>query len=120
MHPFLTFELSISEGGYVRSIGTLFAEKLGFDGILSALERLNEGDFVYNNEKVLNPLDYLEIKDNDYLGEKEDIELGRKLNKNNFKREENGIYKLVVEKYLAIIEINDDEVKYLLNKVKLC
>ncbi len=120
VHPFLTFELSISEGGYVRSIGTLFAEKLGFDGILSALERLNEGDFVYNNEKVLNPLDYLEIKDNVYLGEKEDIELGRKLNKNNFKREKNGIYKLVDEKYLAIIEINDDEVKYLLNKVKLC
>jgi len=119
-HPFLTFELSISEGGYVRSIGTLFAEKLGFDGILSSLERISEGDFVYNNEQALNPLDYLEIEDNVYLGDKEDIELGRKLDKNRFKREKNGIYKLVDEKYLSIVEIKDNEVEYLLNKVKLC
>lgn len=119
-HPFLTFELSISEGGYVRSIGSLFAEKLGFDGILSSLERLNEGDFVYNNEKALNPLRYLEVEDNVYLGEKDDIKLGKKLNKNDFKIGKNGIYKLADEKYLCIIEINDDEVKYLLNKVKLC
>lgn len=120
MHPFLTFELSISEGGYARSIGNIFAEKLGFDGILSSLERLNEGDFVYNDEKALNPLDYLEIEDNVYLGERDDIELGRKLDKNYFERKEKGIYKLVDEKYLALIEIGDDEVKYLLNKVKLC
>jgi len=120
MHPFLTFELAISEGGYARSIGSLFAEKLGFDGILSSLERLNEGDFVYNDEKPLNPLDYLDIADNVYLGEKDDIKLGRKLNKNNFEKKENGIYKFVDEKYLALIEISEDEVKYLLNKVKLC
>ena len=119
-HPFLTFELSISEGGYVRSIASLFAEKLGFDGILSSLERLSEGDFVYNNEKALNPLGYLDLEDNVYLGEKEDIELGRKLNKSNFEIKKSGIYKLVDEKHLSVIEINDDEVKYLLNKVKLC
>ena len=59
MHPFLTFEISISEGGYIRSIGALFAKKLGFDGILSSLERISEGDFIYDFEKPLDPLDYL-------------------------------------------------------------
>lgn len=120
MHPFLTFELSISEGGYVRSIAELFAKKLGFDGILSSLLRLSEGDFIYEDEKLLNPLDYLPMEENKYLGDACDVELGKKLNKQMFQKQGCGIYKLIDEKYLALIEINDEEVKYLLNKVKLC
>jgi tRNA pseudouridine55 synthase len=119
-HPFLTFEISISEGGYIRSIGEMFARKLGFDGVLSSLERLNEGAFVYENEKELNPLEFLSMEENQYLGNISDIELGRKLQKSSFENQKNGIYKFVDDKYLALIEIKDDEVKYLLNKVKLC
>ncbi len=119
-HPFLTFEISISEGGYIRSIGYMFAKKLGFDGVLSSLERLSEGDFKFEDEKKLNPLDFLPIGENRYLGDIEDIELGRKLDKNMFENQKNGIYKFVDKKYLALIEISSEEVKYLLNKVKLC
>ncbi len=119
-HPFLTFEISISEGGYIRSIGDLFARKLGFDGALSSLQRLSESAFVFEDEKALNPLEFLSMQENRYLGDISDIELGRKLQKSSFENQENGIYKFVDDKYLALIEIKDDEVKYLLNKVKLC
>ncbi|HIP30792.1 MAG TPA: tRNA pseudouridine(55) synthase TruB, partial [Sulfurospirillum arcachonense] len=95
MHPFLTFEITISEGGYIRSMGQIIANKFGFDGCLSALERLSEGEFVYEDEKALNPLDYIDIEDNEYLGDIEDIELGRKIYVDNFKNKEAGLYKIV-------------------------
>ncbi len=119
-HPFLTFEISISEGGYVRSIGAMFAKKLGFEGALSSLERLSEGAFVYTGESSLNPLEFLSMEENKYLGDISDIEFGKKLDKHKFKNQKNGIYKFIDENFLAIIEIKDDEVNYLLNKVKLC
>ncbi|MFK5881225.1 MAG: tRNA pseudouridine(55) synthase TruB [Sulfurospirillum sp.] len=120
VHPFLTFEISISEGGYIRSIGAMFAQKLGFQGTLSSLERLSEGAFIYDDERSLNPLNFLTMNTNEYLGDLSDIELGRKLEKKSFKNQENGIYKLVDKENLSLIEIDDDEVKYILNKVKLC
>lgn len=118
-HPFLTFEISISEGGYVRSIGALIAGKLGFEGCLSALERLSEGEFVYENEKALNPLDYLDVKDNDYLGNIEDMELGRVLSCENFAIQDEGIYKIVHNEWLSIVEIKENGVEYLLNNIKV-
>ncbi|HIP44791.1 MAG TPA: tRNA pseudouridine(55) synthase TruB [Sulfurospirillum arcachonense] len=122
MHPFLTFEITISEGGYIRSMGQIIANKFGFDGCLSALERLSEGEFVYEDEKALNPLDYIDIEDNEYLGDIEDIELGRKIYVDNFKNKEAGLYKIVLEDELSLVEITKDEtrVQYILNKVKLC
>ncbi|MBD3798417.1 MAG: tRNA pseudouridine(55) synthase TruB, partial [Epsilonproteobacteria bacterium] len=45
-HPFITFEATVSEGSYIRSIGEIIAHRLGCNGSLSALERLNEGQFV--------------------------------------------------------------------------
>jgi len=122
MHPFLTFEITISEGGYIRSMGQIIANKFGFDGCLSALERLSEGEFAYENEKALNPLDFINIKDNEYLGDIEDIELGRKIYIDNFKNKEAGLYKIVLKDELSLVEITKDEtrVQYILNKVKLC
>ncbi len=120
MHPFITFEVSISEGGYIRSIGELFARKLGFSGLLSSLERLSEGDFVFKDEETLDPLNFLPIEDNIYRGDLSDIELGRKLQKESFENQKNGIYKFIDKGYLAIIKIGGDGVEYLLNKVKLC
>ncbi|RDU55008.1 tRNA pseudouridine(55) synthase TruB [Helicobacter sp. MIT 00-7814] len=42
-HPFVNFEVSLSEGGYVRSLGALVCESLGVKGALSALQRVGEG-----------------------------------------------------------------------------
>ena len=47
-HPFLTFEATVSEGTYIRSLGDLIAKDLGVEfGSLTALERLSEGKFRY-------------------------------------------------------------------------
>jgi len=118
-HPFLSFEAEVSEGTYIRSLGRDIAEKLGVDGSLTYLERLNEGKFVYDNEKALNPLEYLDLEKNEYLGDKENLVLGRKLNIEDFKITQKGKYIVEFENYFAIIEI-DENVKYLLNKVELC
>jgi len=119
MHPFLTFEITISEGGYVRSIGALVAERFGFRGCLSALERLNEGDFVYENEKALNPLEYLDLPQNAYLKDPQDILLGRKLSVENFEKQEEGIYQIVIDEVLSVVEISANGVEYLLNSLSL-
>ena len=119
MHPFLTFEITISEGGYVRSIGALIAEKFGFKGCLSALERLNEGSFIYENEKALNPLEYLDLPENAYLKDPQDILLGRKLSVENFEKQEEGIYQIVIDEVLSVVEISANGVEYLLNSLSL-
>ncbi len=120
-HPFVTFEAKVSEGTYIRSLGEEIAKKLGVLGSLSFLERRREGSFLYENEKALNPLEYLEPPLNPYLGKIEDLLLGRKVYKKDFKKCEPGIYHTTFDKYFAIIEIDEgDRVAYLLNKVELC
>jgi tRNA pseudouridine55 synthase len=119
-HPFLTFEITISEGGYIRSIGELLSKKLGVPGSLSALERLREGDFIYEDNRELNPLKYLELKENFYLSDKDNLLLGRKLSIKDFKIQKEGKYFVNLGKILSLLLIKDDEVTYLLNGVKLC
>ncbi|MWV61607.1 tRNA pseudouridine(55) synthase TruB [Helicobacter saguini] len=46
-HPFLSFEITLSSGGYVRSVGDLIAGGLGVCGALCYLERVSEDDFCY-------------------------------------------------------------------------
>ena len=118
-HPFLTFDITISEGGYVRSIGAIIAEKLGFHGALSALYRLQEGAFVFDEERPLNPLDYLDLKNNRYLGNPEDILLGRKLTCKDFESQEEGIYSIVIDEVLSVVQIGVNGVEYLLNSLSL-
>ncbi|KEA45735.1 tRNA pseudouridine synthase B [Campylobacter mucosalis] len=118
-HPFLTFEISLSEGGYVRSYAEIFAKKLGFDATLTMLKRESEGKFRFENEKFLNPKDILEIEQNEYFGDVLDIIDGKKLTVLNFKKQEKGIYLLNYDKFISIIEIGD-EIKYCLNKVDIC
>jgi len=121
MHPFLTFEITISEGGYIRSMGDIIAHKFGFDGCLSSLERLSEGKFVYENEKELDPLNFIEMDENEYLGDIEDIRLGRKVYKENFKLKDNGLYKIVQDDEVSVVEITEEQrVEYILNGIKLC
>ena len=118
-HPFLSFEAEVSEGTYIRSLGRDISEKLGINGSLTYLERINEGKFIFDNEKSLNPLEYLDLEKNSYLGDIENLILGRKLSINDFEKQDKGKYVVEFENYFAIIEI-DENVKYLLNKVKKC
>jgi tRNA pseudouridine55 synthase len=119
-HPFITFKASVSEGTYIRSLGYDIAQKLGVNGALTYLERVNEGKFEYECEKKLNPLDYLDMEENFYLNDTKNLLLGKKLNINDFEIRQNGTYFVKYGKYFAIIELNEDNVKYILNRIELC
>lgn len=116
-HPFLTISLKLSQGGYARSWAELLAKKLNCDATLSALKRISEGDFFYENEKALNPLDFLKLNKNEYLGDESDIALGKKLKIQNFKEQKNGLYLIAFDDFFSIIEIFNGEVKYKLNRI---
>ena len=116
-HPFITFEVTVSEGTYVRSFAQILLEKLNSFGTLSYLERLNEGEFFYENEKELNPLDFIKLPVNKYLGTTEWLEKGKKIGIEYVEKKDNGKYLILTEKFFSIIEIVDNDVKYLINKV---
>ncbi|MFX4242923.1 tRNA pseudouridine(55) synthase TruB [Aliarcobacter butzleri] len=116
-HPFITFEVTVSEGTYVRSFAQILLEKLNSFGTLSYLERLNEGEFFYENEKELNPLDFIKLPVNKYLGTAEWLEKGKKIGIEYVDKKDNGKYLILTEKFFSIIEIVDNDVKYLINKV---
>ncbi|MFW2605459.1 tRNA pseudouridine(55) synthase TruB [Aliarcobacter butzleri] len=116
-HPFITFEVTVSEGTYVRSFAQILLEKLNSFGTLSYLERLNEGEFFYENEKKLNPLDFIKLPVNKYLGTTEWLEKGKKIGIEYVEKKDNGKYLILTEKFFSIIEIVDNDVKYLINKV---
>ena len=118
-HPFVTFEATVSEGSYIRSLGEMIAEKLGISGSLSALERLNEGQFFYENEKPLDIKTSLALPKNVYHGDPNALLLGQKLNRNDFENTSEGTYWIDNIDTLSIIDISDDGVHYLLNKVEL-
>ena len=116
-HPFITFETTVSEGSYIRSFAQLLIEKLGTVGTLSYLERINEGAFFYDNEKDLNPLDYIDLPINNYFGTIEWLDKGKKISIDYLETKEDGKYLIISDKFFSIIEIEEGEVKYLLNKV---
>ncbi len=118
-HPFLSFEISVSEGAYIRSIASIIAQKLGTFGALSSLQRVSEGKFRYENEKALNPLEYLITKPNSYNGDLQDINLGKKLNIKYFDIQKDGIYHIVTDDFFSIIEIKESQIKYLLNRLAI-
>lgn len=119
-HPFVTFEATVSEGTYIRSLAQMIAQKLGVDGSLSALERLREGSFCYNNEKAISPLDALSLERIEFSGEIGDIWLGKKIAVEQLSTQKEGIYLLHDEQFAAVLEIDSGNVSYLLNKVPLC
>ena len=119
-HPFVTFEATVSEGTYIRSLGEIISQKLGVDGSLSALERLREGSFCYNNENPISPLDALSMPRIQFNGDIEDIWLGKKISLTDMSIQEDGIYLLHDDKLAAVLQIHDKKVSYLLNKVDLC
>ncbi len=116
-HPFITFESTVSEGSYIRSLAQILLEKLKREGTLSYLNRLNEGEFFFENEKDLNPLDFLDLQQNKYFGDKSYFDNGKKILVEYFQYKDDGIYLVKFEEFFSIIQIENSEVKYLLNKV---
>ncbi len=118
-HPFITLDITVSEGSYIRSIAQILLEQLNTIGTLSYLERLNEGKFYFDNEKALNPLEFLTLPSIQYQGTKEWLELGKKIDINYLEHNNNGKYTIIFDDFFSIIEIKDDKVLYILNKVRL-
>ncbi len=116
-HPFVHFEAKVSEGTYIRSLGALIADKLGVDGTLSSLHRINEGQFYYDNEKTLNPFTHLALPTNVYTGDESFMELGKKLGIEYFQIQDEGIYLIETSQFFSIIEIIGNEVKYRFNRI---
>lgn len=118
-HPFITFEATVSEGSYIRSLAQILAQRLNVEGTLSYLNRLHEGAFVYEGQKELNPLDYIDLPRNVYTGTKEWLNNGKKISLEYLENKEQGVYLIVFDDFFSIIQIQNNEVKYLLNKVQL-
>jgi tRNA pseudouridine55 synthase len=118
-HPFVTFEATVSEGTYIRSLGRIIAQRLGVqEGSLSMLERLNEGQFTYENEKALDIKKSLNIPQNYYLGDYENVKYGRVLALKDLKVQESGTYWLDNGDNISIITVNAAEVKYELGRIE--
>jgi tRNA pseudouridine55 synthase len=117
-HPFVTFEATVSEGTYIRSLGKIVATRLGVEhGSLSALERLNEGQFFYDNEKPLDIKKSLNIPQNHYLGDEDNLKFGRVLALEDLEVQESGTYWLENGENISIITIMNNEVKYELGRI---
>ena len=117
-HPFVTFEATVSEGTYIRSLGLMIAKRLGVGhGSLSALERLNEGQFYYEDEKPLDIKKSLNIKQNIYLGDEENVRYGRVLAFDDMQIKDDGYYWLDNGDNISIIKIKDKKVTYELGRI---
>jgi tRNA pseudouridine55 synthase len=117
-HPFVTFEATVSEGTYIRSLGLMIAKRLGVEhGSLSALERLNEGQFYYEDEKPLDIKKSLNIKQNIYLGDEENVRYGRVLAFDDMQIKDDGCYWLDNGDNISIIKIKDKKVTYELGRI---
>ncbi len=118
-HPFVTFEATVSEGTYIRSLGRIIAQRLGLKyGTLSMLERLCEGQFIYENEKPLDIKKSLSIPQNFYLGDRENVKYGRVLALEDFKVQDEGTYWLDNAENISIVTINKNSVKYELGRIQ--
>ena len=118
-HPFVTFEATVSEGTYIRSLGFILANRLGVkDGSLSMLERLSEGQFYYEDEKPLDIKKSLNIPQNYYLGDFDNIRYGRVLALEDLKIQDEGTYWIDNGKSISIITLNAAEVKYELGRIE--
>jgi len=117
-HPFISFRVSVSEGTFIRTLGEDIAKRLNSFGSLIYLHREKEGEFKYECEKMLDPINYLNLKKNEY-SDKKDLILGKKLDINKFKIKEKGVYVVEFDKYFSIIKI-DDKVEYIYNRIEKC
>jgi len=120
-HPFVTFEATVSEGTYIRSLGRIIAQSLGVEsGSLSALERTCEGQFIYDEEKPLDIKKSLNIPLNRYTGDEENVKYGRVLALDDLEIKNEGYYWLDNGDNISIINVIDNAVKYELGRIYTC
>jgi len=117
-HPFVTFEATVSEGTYIRSLGAMIAERLGVPGTLSSLRRLREGRFSLQNPGPLDPLEYLALPRNCYFGDPAFLKLGKKLQKRFFEHQEDGVYLVESDGFFSILEFDEEGIHYRLNRIE--
>lgn len=122
-HPFVSFKVWVNEGAYIRSLGELIAKNLGCKGSLSYLERISEGGLCYENEKALNPLEILPFKKvnlcNDWTM-RNAVQEGKKISPKMLKINEFGKYIVQFEDFFSIISYENQNLKYLANRIPLC
>ncbi|RLA74062.1 MAG: tRNA pseudouridine(55) synthase TruB [Epsilonproteobacteria bacterium] len=118
-HPFISFDITVSEGTYIRSIAQILLKKIQTKGTLSSLERVNEGKFYFDREKAINPLKNLKIKTIKYNGEKLWIQQGKKIDIKYLCDFSQGLGKIVFDDFFTIVDIKKDKVEYILNDIKL-
>ena len=82
------------------------------------LERLSEGQFIYDNEQALDIKKSLNIKQNYYLGDSDNIRYGRVLALKDLKFKTDESYWLDNGNYISIITIKNSEVKYELGRIE--
>jgi len=116
-HPFVHFEAKVSEGTYIRSLGSLIADKLDVDGTLSSLHRIHEGQFYFDDEKALNPFTHLALPSNIYTGDDTFMELGKKIDIEHFETKADGVYLIELKNFFSIVEINNNDVTYRFNRI---
>jgi tRNA pseudouridine55 synthase len=117
-HPFVTFEASVSEGTYIRTLGHILAKSLGYDGTLCSLERLCEGRFKFEQYKELDPLQYISLPENFCTKSEEDILNGKKIAHDEMRNSSEGLYLLNFEQFFSIIQITKEKVSYILNGIE--
>ncbi|WP_456431739.1 tRNA pseudouridine(55) synthase TruB [Nitratifractor sp.] len=117
-HPFVTFEATVGEGTYIRSLGEMIADALGVPGTLSSLRRLREGKFTIDAEQALDPLEYLAPPKNRYFGDPKWLELGKKLQPRFFEKQGNGLYVVETDAHFSILEFRDGTISYRLNRIE--
>jgi tRNA pseudouridine55 synthase len=119
-HPFINIEVTVSEGAYIRSICEIITNKLNRDGTLSYLERVQEGEFIFDNEKELEVLNSLNIKHNFFDGDENIIKNGKTIDIRKLRYKNNDTYIVEFSEFFSIIEVLDGEVKYILNRINKC
>ena len=62
-------------------------------------------------------MDYIDLPINNYFGTMEWLNTGKKILIDYLETKDNGKYLIITDKFFSIIEIEEGDVKYLLNKV---
>lgn len=137
-HPFVSFDVSVSKGGYIRSLGEKIAHSLGVDGALSSLERTSEGLASFENptlfredsslqnikEKIqIQALDVSKLLEYPLLKLphlKDCFMKGQKIRKSDLNLKKDGCFIVDFEDFFSIIQAEETDVKYLLNRIKKC
>ncbi|ANV97634.1 tRNA pseudouridine(55) synthase TruB [Helicobacter enhydrae] len=123
-HPFVHFRICVSEGGYVRSVGEILAQRLGVVGALSSLRRVSEGEVELGRHCAMRELDPLSVLGCSRIvleSERERIFDGKKFQIQNQKNREGEVYCVVYDDFFSIISFKQDgEIRYHLNRMPRC